>query len=119
MLPINYAPTKRAQGDATDADMDEGRDNDNGILIVKLRKNQEVNMRCVARKGIARDHAKWSPGRVIQIQPAASPTTFQTLARGVKCLTVTRRRTATVYSARDIKGELNTATSPTTFQNVV
>eukprot|EP00227_Mantoniella_beaufortii_P022202 CAMPEP_0197582834 /NCGR_PEP_ID=MMETSP1326-20131121/5933_1 /TAXON_ID=1155430 /ORGANISM="Genus nov. species nov., Strain RCC2288" /LENGTH=322 /DNA_ID=CAMNT_0043146971 /DNA_START=274 /DNA_END=1242 /DNA_ORIENTATION=+ len=60
--PINYAPTRRAAGENnTSDDMDEDRGEDNGILIVKLRKNQEINFRCVARKGIARDHAKWSP----------------------------------------------------------
>ena len=32
-----------------------------GAVICKLRKNQEVQMQCVATKGIAKEHAKWAP----------------------------------------------------------
>lgn len=67
-LTLNVRCTEETTRDVTSRELLSGHEDVRpvhssppGILLVKLRKGQEVKLRCIAKKGVAKEHAKWAP----------------------------------------------------------
>lgn len=48
--------------------INEEGDEEDPILIVKLAKNQKIDVQCIVRKGTGKEHAKWSPVATVAVQ---------------------------------------------------
>eukprot|EP00899_Mesostigma_viride_P006905 jgi/Mesvir1/16215/Mv08473-RA.1 len=68
VVPVDHVPSEDDAGGESKA-----------VLILKLRQNQQIKLRCIARKGIGKDHAKWSPVATVAMQHVPDITINQPL----------------------------------------
>eukprot|EP00055_Hartaetosiga_balthica_P004810 m.13172 g.13172 ORF g.13172 m.13172 type:complete len:271 (-) comp4117_c0_seq1:753-1565(-) len=57
VIPVGKAQERRNQSEQ-----------ETHVVICKLRKGQELKMRCIARRGIGKEHAKWCPTAAIAFE---------------------------------------------------
>ncbi|KAL8278764.1 hypothetical protein RQP46_008833 [Phenoliferia psychrophenolica] len=61
MLRVEGTHLERSNVGQPAIDETSGENRGKGIMLVKLRMGQEIKMKCIAIKGKALEHAKWSP----------------------------------------------------------
>eukprot|EP01095_Lingulamoeba_sp_RSL-Kostka_P004088 TRINITY_DN1517_c0_g2_i1.p1 TRINITY_DN1517_c0_g2~~TRINITY_DN1517_c0_g2_i1.p1 ORF type:complete len:319 (+),score=85.06 TRINITY_DN1517_c0_g2_i1:97-1053(+) len=66
VIPVSYNESM-----IDDYGMDSQYSDNDGIIIVSLKNGQELKITATAKKGIGKDHAKWSPASccVFQVEP--------------------------------------------------
>ena len=76
-VPTNYATSNEHNSKVNDSELssyDSTLIDNPPILIAKLRENQQIKLTAIARKGIGKDHSKWSPsvGNYYKNEPVIS-----------------------------------------------
>lgn len=50
-------------------DAEKQKSQDEGVRLVTIRKGQQLKVRCIAKLGTGKEHAKWNPTCTVTLQP--------------------------------------------------